>query len=98
MTSALGGVIMRNETVKPQMEEFVMKFVLPEFRSPLGFMRQAVSTTFAFVFCNSATYVDSPRRARSSGRSSDLAWNGPIKLLAIQCVVLDPSLTYDTET
>ncbi|KAF9516474.1 hypothetical protein BS47DRAFT_1340813 [Hydnum rufescens UP504] len=41
MTSALGGVIMRNETVKPQMEEFVMKFVLPEFSSQLGFMRQA---------------------------------------------------------
>lgn len=81
MTSALGGVIMRNETVKPQMEEFVMKFVLPEFRSPLGFMRQIVSTPCTYVFCDNASLlgVDSPRRARSSGRSSDSEWNGPVK-------------------
>ena len=42
MISALGGVIMETKPIKGDMEGFVTKFVLPEFQSPEGYMRQIV--------------------------------------------------------
>lgn len=44
MISALGGVIMGTKSLKDDMESFVTKFVLPEFQSPEGYMRQIVSS------------------------------------------------------
>jgi hypothetical protein len=44
MISALGGVIMGTKSLKDDMEGFVTRFVLPEFQSPEGYMRQVVSS------------------------------------------------------
>lgn len=43
MIVALAAVIMRNAEVRPAMEVFCVNHVLPEFASPIGFMREVVS-------------------------------------------------------
>ena len=42
MTSALSGFIMRHPDMKKNMEQFVIRHVIPEFSSPNGWMRAAV--------------------------------------------------------
>lgn len=45
MTSALGHIMMRHPQVKPNIEQFLVRHVFPEFTSPLPYMRSIVSFT-----------------------------------------------------
>lgn len=46
MIVALAAVIMRNSEVKPAMEAFCVNHVLPEFASPIGFLREVVRALY----------------------------------------------------
>jgi hypothetical protein len=76
MIVALAAVIMRNDDVKPAMETFVMTFVFPEFRSPVGFLREIVSD---LLFVRKAIYARYVRPARLLGVYPLSIWNGKIQ-------------------
>ena len=56
MTAALGHLIMRHPDVKSNMENFLLQYVLPEFRSEAPYMR-AIVCSFPCEMCDTLTFV-----------------------------------------
>lgn len=74
MIVALSAVIMRNETVKPAMEAFCMNFVYPEFTSPVGYLREIVSSLIVPNIDSADAYCFQACQVVGSLSAHDLEW------------------------
>ncbi|KAG8955960.1 hypothetical protein FRC04_006408 [Tulasnella sp. 424] len=93
---ALAETIMKNEEVKPAMETFVVSYVLPEFTSNVGFMREIACQVVERLSAWNFEWKD-PKNHEATFRALVAAMNDPDLPVRVQAALALGTILHDTD-